>query len=1089
MGPSSHGSGEEEANEATDDFPAHLQPQQQASMTTPSLDVESRVDGGDENALAASAFADFERGYNAKKEAGTNSMEDDIEFMRYRSQEQARRKRVVEEARALPSPSPEPFENEDDAYGDCNGGPRYNSDLELLCGPPQPRRNLKRHAEDEEPEEEGEEGEEEEEEEEEIMDQEAQPVLNDNDTDLMSKRGRKRVKKADDQNASNPAPKKRGRPAGVRNGEGKGKKTAPTKRKGKNTDAVSGGRLLDAGSFLTANAIRDANANEADPATYHKAGQEVTKVKHQALKRLLATVPLDQKKTAQMDKKDLLEATKKFAGKGTCRADGLGDWLVNGMKSALKNYQVLGAGFMRERERGVDDPKGGICADTMGFGKTVMTLANCVNDTLFRKRVNEEGPRTTLIVVPSTLVAQWRSEIEKHVKVKENKIKVMTYRSGSRIDSNDDSEMLSSYDFVITTYYEVMNSFPKGEPPVELQTRKEKDEWWSKFYEKKKGLLHRVDFRRIVLDEAQQIKNYKGRTSIACRLIKAELKWALSGTPIVNGPLELYAYFKFLDVPSTGSFKVFRANYYGDDDPEKLRRLEVMLQKFTIRRTHKDKMFGQPILKLPKAGEYTHECKFNDIERAVYEIVRKRMIARINAFSRDNTLQRNYSNVLVMLLRLRQMTSNLILVETVMRDLLEREDLEKLARLTQADAHADEQRQSQLVALRRMLSQNSVENQDDPSSSSSQGASTQRHDLPERDDLVETGNMHGLTYNFKKYLATLRQGKAWEELQARTLCAECRQPPEDPVVTSCYHIFCQPCLETLQHHAALQGVQHARCSACQTEYSRADLCGAYDLVSVVQAEEFESDTEAGPSSRHWKKKQKGQKKAQETKSDEEVVESWINMNGSVLPSAKTIAIKAQIMNWLEADPNCKIIIYTQFITMIRILGKMCDQEGFGYVAFHGKQTLAARDATIEQFRDDREAKIMLASLKCGGVGLNLTMASHVISCEPWWNASCEMQAFGRVFRIGQTETCSFTKLIVSSSIDERLIAMQKRKQAQIDSVMGDENVDGKKLSMIELMQLFGNVKEDGSGRPFIVVENQQTIPRFNQDSEDEGDDE
>ncbi|KAK8214967.1 SNF2 family N-terminal domain-containing protein [Phyllosticta paracitricarpa] len=671
------------------------------------------------------------------------------------------------------------------------------------------------------------------------------------------------------------------------------------------------------------------------------------------------------------------------------------------MKSALKNYQVLGAGFMRERERGVDDPKGGICADTMGFGKTVMTLANCVNDTLFRKRVNEEGPRTTLIVVPSTLVAQWRSEIEKHVKVKENKIKVMTYRSGSRIDSNDDSEMLSSYDFVITTYYEVMNSFPKGEPPVELQTRKEKDEWWSKFYEKKKGLLHRVDFRRIVLDEAQQIKNYKGRTSIACRLIKAELKWALSGTPIVNGPLELYAYFKFLDVPSTGSFKVFRANYYGDDDPEKLRRLEVMLQKFTIRRTHKDKMFGQPILKLPKAGEYTHECKFNDIERAVYEIVRKRMIARINAFSRDNTLQRNYSNVLVMLLRLRQMTSNLILVETVMRDLLEREDLEKLARLTQADAHADEQRQSQL-------------------------------------------------------------------LQARTLCAECRQPPEDPVVTSCYHIFCQPCLETLQHHAALQGVQHARCSACQTEYSRADLCGAYDLVS---------------------KKQKGQKKAQETKSDEEVVESWINMNGSVLPSAKTIAIKAQIMNWLEADPNCKIIIYTQFITMIRILGKMCDQEGFGYVAFHGKQTLAARDATIEQFRDDREAKIMLASLKCGGVGLNLTMASHVISCEPWWNASCEMQAFGRVFRIGQTETCSFTKLIVSSSIDERLIAMQKRKQAQIDSVMGDENVDGKKLSMIELMQLFGNVKEDGSGRPFIVVENQQTIPRFNQDSEDEGDDE
>ncbi|KAK8160923.1 SNF2 family N-terminal domain-containing protein, partial [Phyllosticta citrichinensis] len=848
----------------------------------------------------------------------------------------------------------------------------------------------------------------------------------------------------------------------------------------------SGGRLLDTGSLFTANAIRDANANEADPATYRDEERAITR-KDQALKRLLATVPLEHKKSAQLDKRDLHEATKKFAGQGSCKADGKGDWIVNGMKSSLRNYQVLGAGFMRERERGDDLPKGGICSDTMGFGKTVMTLSCIVNDLLFRRRTKEPGPRTTLIVVPSTLVAQWRSEIEKHVKVKENKMKVMTYRSGSRIDSNDGPEMLASYDIVVTTYYEVMHSFPKGEIPLHLQTSEEKARWWKKFFDKHKGLLHHVEFRRIVLDEAQQIKNHKGRTSLACRQILAELRWALSGTPILNGPLELYAYFKFLKVPSTGSFRIFKANYYGNNEAEKLQRLELILQSFMLRRTHKDKLFGVPILKLPKAGEYTHVCKFNDTERAVYEIVRKRMIEKINSFSRENTLQRNYSNVLVMLLRLRQMTGNLILVETVMRDLLLPEDHEKLAQLTLVEGHIDDQREAQIVGLRRILAQNSVANQPDPSTSSEDGTQ-QPYELPEADEQVDTGMMHGLTYNFGKYLATLRQGKQWEELQARTLCSECRQLPEDPMVTSCYHIYCKMCLEQVQHRAAARGTQHARCSTCQDEYSKAIPCGNYELESVVQSQDFESDSEAGPTSKYWKKKQR--KKAKDNKSDEEVIQNWIDLNGSVLPSAKTIAIKSQVLNWLEEDPNCKIIIYTQFVTMIQILSKVCEQERWGYCQFHGKMSLDQRDTTIKRFAEKPEIKIMLASLKCGGIGLNLTMANHVISVDSWWNLGLEQQAFGRVFRIGQNRACSLTKLTVQGTIDEEMIAMQNRKQAQIDSVMGDEKSEGKKLSIVEMMRLFGRVEEDeGTGRPFIVVENQETVPRFDQDSEDEGDEE
>jgi len=87
---------------------------------------------------------------------------------------------------------------------------------------------------------------------------------------------------------------------------------------------------------------------------------------------------------------------------------------------------------------------------------------------------------------------------------------------------------------------------------------------------------------------------------------------------------------------------------------------------------------------------------------------------------------------------------------------------------------------------------------------------------------------------------------------------------------------------------------------------------------------------------------------------------------------------------------------------------------------------------------------MLASLRCGGLGLNLTMASKVIMIDPWWNSASEQQAFCRVFRIGQREETFMSRLCVKNTVDERLIAMQERKQNEIASVMEDDGKTMKK---------------------------------------------
>lgn len=124
-------------------------------------------------------------------------------------------------------------------------------------------------------------------------------------------------------------------------------------------------------------------------------------------------------------------------------------------------------------------------------------------------------------------------------------------------------------------------------------------------------------------------------------------RWALSGTPILNSLEELYPYFKFLNVPFTGSLKVFKHNYADSKNAENIERLLVRLSTFMIRRTHSDKIFDTPILKLPQATQHTHWCDFNMVERGIYEIVRQRFAMLINSSTKKVGLAGSYNNILV----------------------------------------------------------------------------------------------------------------------------------------------------------------------------------------------------------------------------------------------------------------------------------------------------------------------------------------------------------------------------------------------------------------------------------------------------------
>lgn len=117
--------------------------------------------------------------------------------------------------------------------------------------------------------------------------------------------------------------------------------------------------------------------------------------------------------------------------------------------------------------------------------------------------------------------------------------------------------------------------------------------------------------------------------------------------------------------------------------------------------------------------------------------------------------------------------------------------------------------------------------------------------------------------------------------------------------------------------------------------------------------------------------------------------------------------------------------------------------------------------------------MFLASLKCGGVGLNLTMAQKVVIVDPWWNWAIEQQAFGRIFRIGQQQQTALLRIFANDTIDRRLYEMQAAKNEKINAVMAPGvQKEREKLNINDLLKLFGNVEEQESGDIFIIPDDQ-----------------
>ncbi|WP_275100098.1 DEAD/DEAH box helicase [Sedimenticola hydrogenitrophicus] len=131
----------------------------------------------------------------------------------------------------------------------------------------------------------------------------------------------------------------------------------------------------------------------------------------------------------------------------------------------------------------------------------------------------------------------------------------------------------------------------------------------------------------------------------------------------------------------------------------------------------------------------------------------------------------------------------------------------------------------------------------------------------------------------------------------------------------------------------------------------------------------------------------------------------------------------------------RILLFSQFTSMLSLIEQALQGAGIRYCKLTGQTR--KRDQVIDSFRHG-EVDLFLISLKTGGVGLNLTEADTVIHYDPWWNPAVEMQATDRAHRIGQEKPVFVYKLITEGTVEEKILALQAKKQQLANRVYGKE---------------------------------------------------
>ncbi|XP_057985212.1 DNA repair protein RAD16 isoform X2 [Hevea brasiliensis] len=724
----------------------------------------------------------------------------------------------------------------------------------------------------------------------------------------------------------------------------------------------------------------------------------------------------------------------------------------------LLRYQKEWLAWALKQEE--SETKGGILADEMGMGKTIQAIALVLakremlwktqesngSTLLAGSSIDLSGTKPTLVVCPVVAVSQWVSEIDRFTTT--GSTKVLVYHGANRRKS---SKRFSGYDFVITTYGTVEAEFRKYMMPP-----KKKCAYCGKLFYEKKLSVHLKYYcgpnsSRSAKQSKQDRKKLNTAPLASMHVIESRIDESHGfQDDVMKGAWKRKQHGEENNIEAMENWEVKQALHKEKSLLYSVKWDRIILDEahyvkdrssntakaiFALESSYKWALTGTPIQN--RVGELYSLVRFLQVVPYSYYVCKAcdcltldyRPSAQCSRCPHNYRRHFSWWNKYIskpikyyggdlarraMILLKHKVLGNIIL------------------RRTKEGRAADLALPPRMVMLRRDTLD--VKEEDYYQSLCNESRA-------QFNTYVEAGTVMNNYAHIFELITRLRQavnhpylivysktaiqkgGNLFDAHNGQQDCGICHDSVKDRVVTTCHHVFCKACLDDFS-----TSLGHVLCPMCSSLITL-DLIGNLDggdQTAKTTIEGFKSSS----------------------------ILNSIQLN-DFQTSTKIEALREEIRFMVERDGSAKGIVFSQFTSFLDLISYSLHKSGINCGQLVGSMSLPARDAAIKKFTEDPDCKILLMSLKAGGVALNLTVASHVFLMDPWWNPAVERQAQDRVHRIGQNKPIRIVRFIIENTIEEKILELQGKKELAIEGTVGDGSLDAlAKLTMEDLHFLF-----------------------------------
>mmetsp|Transcript_19582 Transcript_19582/g.54783 ORF Transcript_19582/g.54783 Transcript_19582/m.54783 type:complete len:1214 (+) Transcript_19582:82-3723(+) len=614
--------------------------------------------------------------------------------------------------------------------------------------------------------------------------------------------------------------------------------------------------------------------------------------------------------------------------------------------------------------------------------------------------------------------------------------------------------------------------------------------------------LHSIVWSRIILDEAHRIKGRTNSTAQAAYALRSGMKWCLTGTPLQNRVGELYSLIRFLRLrpyafyyckkkgcnceclcfmrerycPNCGhvrfmhfsAFKkhvsnpIIKYGYMGAGKTAFMTLRNDVLSKIMLRRTKQER---QEDLHLPPIKIVIRKDALSQQEMDFYQSLYMQSCVKFDTYIETGTLLHNYAHIFDLLTSLRRAVDHPYLIvhggaasrhQNPAGEPRTPAKLTDICGLCQDDIAEDGEETKRIAQCGHAFHTDCIRAYvaDAPAlASGGVGCPTcftklviDLEDAEDDDEDEEEGGAGGGKKKAKAKAAAgtkrkaagavastpppRRKGAAASSSSSPAAAASAKRGAKALCDTPAKTALVPP---PPAPHPAMEECRRRRLSGKQ----------GVPLAALPAPEAFSAASSGGSSRTAAAESGMGKRTIlQKIKASE------------FQSSTKIEAVLEEIQKMMQGHVTNKCIVFSQFGAMLELVEFRLKRAGLACVVLRGGMTMQARADSLTAFNTDTSLRIILISLKAGGEGLNLQVANHVFLLDPWWNPACEMQAIQRAHRIGQTREVLAVRFISTNTVEEKILALQEKKQLVFDGAIDGSSASIAKLTEQDLRFLF-----------------------------------